>query len=363
MGFQHHMTPKKARVRGTIDYLEANGIPHFKSRVFQFHGVGKNAGWKILREDKHQDSRTHHSVGPDRRGRPKKLSTHDLAVIERFIDNNGFDGRTVPWAGLPAAAGLDIDVCGETVRRAVKDLDLRMCVACEKKYTSPRLRERRADYARVMLERYPRPEDWRHIRFSNECHFGWGPQGKVYVIRRPWERQCPHCLLEKEMPAEQDQKRLHCWAAVGYDFKSPLIWYDVPGNSNGKMSMQVYRDQILEPVVGSWLREGQSFVLEEDNDSGHGTSKSNIVKTWKKANGLDHFFNCASSPDFSPIEKAWQGPKEYVKKRPCWEDDIVKELAEEGWASVKQETINSWVDQIPQIFKDCLELDGGMTGH
>lgn len=129
------------------------------------------------------------------------------------------------------------------------------------------------------------------------------------------------------------------------------------------MSQNVYRDQILEPAVGGWLREGQHFVLEEDCDSGHGTGKSNIVRAWKQANGLESFFDCASSPDFSPIEKAWQGPKEYVKKRPCWEDSNVKELAEEGWAAVKQETINGWVDRIPQIFKECLELEGGMTGY
>jgi hypothetical protein len=86
--------------------------------------------------------------------------------------------------------------------------------------------------------------------------------------------------------------------------------------------MQVYRDYILEPVVGGWLREGQSFILEEDSDSGHGTSKSNIVRTWKEQNRLESFFNCAQSPDFSPVEKAWQGPKEYVKKRPCWDVEM-----------------------------------------
>jgi hypothetical protein len=96
MGFQHHMTPKKARVRGTIDFLEANGIPHFKSRVFQFYGVGKNAGWEILRQSNLEDSRTHHSIMPDRRGRKKKISNDQLAILERFIDNNGFDGRTIP---------------------------------------------------------------------------------------------------------------------------------------------------------------------------------------------------------------------------------------------------------------------------
>ncbi|KAK4232654.1 hypothetical protein C8A03DRAFT_48484 [Achaetomium macrosporum] len=129
------------------------------------------------------------------------------------------------------------------------------------------------------------------------------------------------------------------------------------------MTLQCYRDSILEPVVGEWLRQGQFFVLEEDNDSGHGTSKKNIVRDWKERNGLESFFNCTQSPDFSPIEKAWQLPKQAVNKRPCWEDDIVKQLAEEGWQGLKQETINKWVDQIPQIFKDCLELDGAITGH
>jgi hypothetical protein len=90
------MTPKKARVKGTVDFLEANGIPHFKSRVFQFYGVGKNSSWNILRQNDLEDSRTHHSVMPDRRGRKKKISDNDLSILERFIDDNGFDGRTIP---------------------------------------------------------------------------------------------------------------------------------------------------------------------------------------------------------------------------------------------------------------------------
>jgi hypothetical protein len=367
MGLTHLLTPKKVRIQATCDFLDKHRIAYSHNDVFRFHGTSKRTGWRILSEPRMLDGRTHHSLYPktDARGRKQKITREMLAQIERFIDSNGFDGRTVPWAGLPAAAGLDIQVSGRTVQRAVKDLNLRMCIACEKKYTSPRLRERRCEYARTMLERYPDSKDWRHIRFSDECHFGWGPQGKVWVIRRPWERHCPDCLIEKEVPAEKYQKRVHCWGAVGYNFKSDLVWYDVPGNTNGKMTMQAYRDKILEQVVGQWLRKGHSFVLEEDNDSGHGTSKSksNIVRTWKEANGLESYFNCASSPDFTPIEKAWQGPKQYVRKRPCWDDAIVKELAEEGWASVSQESINKWVDSIPQIFKDCLELEGGMTGN
>jgi hypothetical protein len=214
-----------------------------------------------------------------------------------------------------------------------------------------------------MLERYPEPKDWWHVRFSDETHFGWGPQGKIYILRRPWERFCPDCLIEKEEPAERDLRRLHCWAAVGHDFKSDLVWYDVPSNNNGNMTMKVYRYQILEPFVGSWLRAGHSFVLEEDNDSGHGGKKDNIVTRWKKNNGLESYFNCPLSPDFVPIEKAWQRPKQAVRTRPCWDDAIVKELAQEGWDGLQQKSINRWVDQIPQILKDCIELEGAMIGH
>ncbi|KAK3369004.1 hypothetical protein B0T24DRAFT_631345 [Lasiosphaeria ovina] len=79
--------------------------------------------------------------------------------------------------------------------------------------------------------------------------------------------------------------------------------------------MRVYRDDILEPTALPWLRQGQDFVLEEDNESGYGISKDNIVRTWNKENGLESYFNCSGSPDFSPIEKAWQSPKQYVKKK------------------------------------------------
>ena len=58
-----------------------------------------------------------------------------------------------------------------------------------------------------------------------------------------------------------------------YNFKSNIIFYDVPGNKNGKLTHQVYIDSILEPVVKPWITAGEDLVLEEDGDSGHGISK------------------------------------------------------------------------------------------
>ena len=129
-----------------------------------------------------------------------------------------------------------------------------------------------------MLERYPQLEDWYHIRFSDESHFGYGPEGQDYIKRKRGTRYNIKNILEKQQPAAKDQRRLYAWAAIGFNFKSNLHFYDVPSNTNGKLTLQVYRDCILEPVVKSWLQVGYDFILEEDNDSGHGTGQNNIVQ-------------------------------------------------------------------------------------
>lgn len=134
-------------------------------------------------------------------------------------------------------------------------------------------------------------------------------QHQLRIIRRPGERYCVECIQHKETPKEKDKKRFDCWAAVGYYFKSDLVFYDLPGNTNGKMSLKVYRDQILEPVGKPWLFEGKDFVLEEDSDSGDGKAQNrNIVRVWKSENNLEYFFNYASSPDLSPLRIAGSPP-------------------------------------------------------
>ena len=121
------------------------------------------------------------------------------------------------------------------------------------------------------------------VRFSDEIHFGRGPQRKLCIIRQPEQRTCDDCIQKQRPPKEKDkkQKRYHCWAAVGWNFKSELIFYEVPGNSNGKMSQRVYIDSILEPVVKSWLKRGDDFIMEEDGDSGHGSGKTTSYEDGK----------------------------------------------------------------------------------
>jgi hypothetical protein len=158
-------------------------------------------------------------------------------------------------------------------------------------------------------------------------------------------------------------ERYHCWAAIGWEFKSELVFYDVPTNTNGKMSHLVYRDVILSGIVAQWLARGDKFVLEEDGDSGHGggnSAKGNIVKEWKKEHGLKHFFNTPGSPDLSPIENCWRAVKQYVKANFYLGADL-KALILEGWRRIEQKTINQMVDSMVVRMADVLASKGQMT--
>jgi hypothetical protein len=157
---------------------------------------------------------------------------------------------------------------------------------------------------------------------------------------------------------------MHCWAAIRYNFKSDIIFYNVPGNNNGKMTQQVYIEQILDPIVKPWIEAGHDFALEEDGDSGHGPARNgNIVRKWKQQCGLESYFNCASSPDLAPIENCWQPPKQHLRKYPHWDDTTTKELIYEGWANVTQEFINKRVLSMPDRLQAVIDSNGRMTGY
>ncbi|USP80407.1 hypothetical protein yc1106_07681 [Curvularia clavata] len=260
---------------------------------------------------------------------------------------------------------LDLGVCGRTLKIHLGSMDYHKCIACSKGWVSRRLAKKRKEWAQVMVQKYPKPEDWRRVRFSDEVHWSVSSEEKIQIIRKPGERYCSDCIHHLlDRIEEKQHQRQHSWAAVGYNFKSNLHFYQSK-SSNGKMSHQVYRDQILEPIVKPWLQQNPNFVLEEDNDSGHGgrrSTRGNIVQIWKRENGLESYFNCPGLPDLAPIENCWRPPKQFMARFPHWDEFETRKLAVEGWQKVSQHYINEQVDSMPRRLRDCVEMDGQMTG-
>ncbi|KAF1942480.1 hypothetical protein EJ02DRAFT_443979 [Clathrospora elynae] len=337
-GISYFDTPKKARMKGAANFNNAMGIPYFYNNLFQYYGVSKQRGYEVV---------------PENRGAKPILSSKDLHCVDRFLQDLGWDARVLTWDQL--AEELNLNCCGRTLKTHIGSMDYHKCIACCKGWVNGKLATKRKDWCLLM----------RRVRFSDEVHWSVGPEGKVKIIRKPGERLCADCVqhtLNRE--DEKKNQRLHSWAAVGYNFKSNLNFHTTKSR-NGKMSLEVYRDQILEPIVKPWLERGDNFVLEEDNDSGHGGGDSkggNIVKTWKKKNKLEHYFNCSGSPDLAPIENCWRPPKQFLQRFPHWDEFETRELAVEGWGTVTQHFINKQVDSMPRRLQDCIDLEGQMTG-
>ena len=361
-----YSSPQKARLRQAYTEYERNGpteATRCKQDIFARLGFSTRSANRILAEDGQDQDRTatNQQERPEKRGKPASLSLADLDCCEQILTQNGHAGRALTWQQLALEA--DLAVSGRTLQRGMGSMDYRRCIACRKSWVSPQHAARRVAFARRMLELYPTQEHWKHVRFSDEVHFSFGPQGRHYITRKPGERYCADCVSHAQEPQPKDKDKLHCWAAVGYSFKSDLHLYDIESNKNGKMTAKHYRDEILEKIVKPWQKEAD-FVLEEDQDSAHGIPRkgNGIVQQWKRNNGLVHYFNCSGSPDLSPAENAWQPLKQGLKKYPHWTLKEMEEIVCETWYDgLRQASINKWCMSMPQRLQAVIDAEGAMT--
>ena len=297
---QHWPTPTRVAIQEIARFNEAHGIPFYKNDLFRYYDVSKQTGYRILHESASVCRYHNDSKQKETQRRKSLIDANSMREMERLLQEEGIEARALTWAQLGYEVGLDCS--WRTIQRAMGSMDYRKCIACRKGWQSAKSARYREQWAQNMLQRYPKPEDWYRVRFSDEVHYGYGAQEPLHIIRKPGERYCPDCIQRTEDPKKSEKKKIHAWAAIGYNFKSNIMFYDISSNTNGKMTLQDYRDQILDPIIKLWIQRGDDFALEEDGDSGHGTGKNNIVRKWKEENQLEYYFNCANSPDLSPIE-------------------------------------------------------------
>ena len=163
-------TPIKARLKGVAEFNDAHQIPYFRTQLFRYYGVKPRIGYRILAEDNQAFDRTraHNTATIDRRGRPPQLSEAQIHEADRFLQAYGWDARVLTWEQL--AEELDFGVSGRVLKNALRTMDYSKCIACSKGWISQHHARRRLEYCKLMLERYPKPEDWWNVRFSDEVH-------------------------------------------------------------------------------------------------------------------------------------------------------------------------------------------------
>ena len=219
-----------------------------------------------------------------RGGWNRKLTNAEIKRMDEAMEDDP-ELCTHSWKVIAKEVGIE-GHCTQVLRTAMQDLGWHSRRALKKTKLSEAQRKMRLEAWKEVYCHW-RDHHFKLVRYSDEKHFGEEYTGPMWVKRKPGTREDPCNIIydeekkrkrresgkqvSREHPENDDEEvpfRLHVWGAVGWKFKSKLIFY-APGDRWGKINQEQYTELILKGEVATWKHRDQ-WVLEEDRDSGHG---------------------------------------------------------------------------------------------
>ncbi|SMQ51753.1 unnamed protein product [Zymoseptoria tritici ST99CH_3D7] len=146
------------------------------------------------------------------------------------------------------------------------------CKACQKSYLRAANVDKRKAFCATRL--FLTLDYWKSVRFTDEVHFCVEARRAAMVIRNHEERECETCI---QFNKRNTTSVFHCWAMVGWDFKSELVFYNVDDID----SDPAWDKEAVEQMANAELNEPEPVaVLETEaeeqrllNDNGIATCK------------------------------------------------------------------------------------------
>ncbi len=200
---QQYDTPHRSRVQSAHEFLVAKEIEHDERNIFEFLSVTQRSGYPMIEPG--APSRTYaNSSALETRGRKRKVTSEQVREADAILQHDvlGLEGKALIWDQLATEVGAD--VCGHTMHKIMSDaLDYRKHLACIKGRLSDCAKAYRQEWAKIMYRKYPKPEDWNRVRFNDEVHFGYGPEGQLQIICRPGTRYRHDCIQHQPPPPSE----------------------------------------------------------------------------------------------------------------------------------------------------------------
>jgi hypothetical protein len=141
------------------------------------------------------------------RHRPRLSSTEKAKEIGYLLDTED-DAQRLTWQQLALEVG--IHPSEKTVQNTMNKKGFVSAIAKRRDGIPPALVENRVEQARGQLRSHPSWEDWKNVLFSDEVHFGWSDEGRIYIKRRIGAWSNPRHIQHPREPRDKDRKRFHC---------------------------------------------------------------------------------------------------------------------------------------------------------
>ena len=225
-GFEIETGDKKA-IRELYGFAKIS-IPALMDR----YKLGYTTICRVLKYDKAERAR------PSRTGQPQLLTDARVDEIIEYLSDT-WDNRCLDWTHL--CTKLELPCTPETLATRLKQKGYFRCVACQKPYLT----------AAQVLARFFWSiahifwtVEWLKVLWSDEVTFLVGGRTvKQRVTRKRGERCCENCIQHQLHRGHTTP--VNAWGAIGYGYKSPLIFLHGSGKS-GAFVQTDYLAQVLK---------------------------------------------------------------------------------------------------------------------
>lgn len=343
-------TPARAKVRGLFK------AGHRPCDIFRMTRIPEPTISRILKENGSRRTRK------GRKYKPNKLSNREVRRIIRYLSKN-FTTRAQSIAQVRAVC--KVEASESTIRRALKRAGYRRCVACPRPFINARQAKQRVAFARRYRWWGTSDEadgDWRLVIWSDECTFETGKRGRVWVTRRVDEKHCTDCI---KSVYRSGRKSIMVWGAIGWDWKSPLVFLEKEEGRKGICS-KAYLNQVLDSVIFPYWAEmtedeRSKFIFMEDGSKVH----KGHARLPKLNSGIRTFEWPPSSPDLNPIEKVWRWMKNKITALPKVPTTIeeLKGHIQRLWDEVDPVYFRRYTERLTCKVEDVIRLKGLSTVH